>query len=88
MLDPTNSRTRASLSKIEQVGIFRRDGWLCRWCAKPAIFAPVMKYLEREIRKEGIAGPLAYYHERWTRDGAPLLDYLGAVLDHVEAFSC
>jgi 5-methylcytosine-specific restriction endonuclease McrA len=30
---------------------------------------------------------LAYYHVHWTRAGAPLLDELGAVIDHVEAFS-
>jgi HNH endonuclease len=51
------------------------------------IFAPALKYLEREMRASGVSLPLAYYHERWTRHGAPLLDHLGAVLDHVESFS-
>jgi hypothetical protein len=46
-----------------------------------------MKFLEREVRKSNAAEPLAYYHQRWTRDGAPLLDELGAVIDHIEAFS-
>jgi 5-methylcytosine-specific restriction endonuclease McrA len=86
-METAGSRKRVPLSKAQQVAIFRNDGWLCRWCGKPVIFAPAMKYLEREIRKAGIASPLAYYHGRWTRDGAPLLDYLGAVLDHIEAFS-
>jgi 5-methylcytosine-specific restriction endonuclease McrA len=31
--------------------------------------------------------PLAYHHAHWTRHGAPLLDLLGAVIDHVQAFS-
>jgi 5-methylcytosine-specific restriction endonuclease McrA len=78
---------RASLPKALQVAIFRRDGWLCRWCKRPVIFAPVMKYLEREIRSSGDGRPLAYYHAHWTRDGAPVLDELGAVIDHAAAFS-
>jgi HNH endonuclease len=32
-------------------------------------------------------GPLAYHDLRWRRDKAPLLDDLGAVIDHVEAHS-
>ena len=51
------------------------------------IFAPLMRLLEMEVRNAGHNGPLAYYHAHWTRDGAPLLDELGGVLDHVEAFS-
>lgn len=83
----TKKRKRKPLSKDLQLRIFRRDGWLCCWCKRPVIFPPVMKYLELEIRKTGNASPLAYYHGHWTRDGAPLLDELGAVVDHVEAFS-
>jgi hypothetical protein len=51
------------------------------------IFAPVMRLLEDEVRKAGRSEPLSYYHAHWTRDGAPLLDELGAVIDHVEAHS-
>jgi 5-methylcytosine-specific restriction endonuclease McrA len=69
------------------VSIFRRDGWLCRWCAKPVIFAPAMKFLELEVRASGATEPLAFYHAHWTRATAPLLDELGVVLDHVNAFS-
>lgn len=82
-----SKRMRASLSKNLQVAIFERDGWLCCWCKKPVIFAPVMKYLERELRNAGHGRRLAYYHAHWTRDGSPLLDELGAVIDHVSAFS-
>lgn len=46
-----------------------------------------MRLLELEVRSTGQAEPLAYYHGHWTRSGAPLLDELGAVIDHVEAFS-
>jgi 5-methylcytosine-specific restriction endonuclease McrA len=46
-----------------------------------------MKFLERELRNSGRVDPLAYYHAHWTRDSAPLLDELGAVIDHIEAFS-
>ncbi len=80
-------RTRQPLSKPLQLAIFRRDGWLCCWCKKPVIFGPVMKVLELEVRNANHAGPLAYYHAHWTRDGSPLLDELGAVIDHVDAFS-
>lgn len=83
----TAARRRKQLSKQEQLTIFRRDGWLCCWCKKPVIFAPVMKLLEIETRASGSNQPLAYYHAHWTRDGSPLLDELGGVLDHVEAFS-
>jgi len=81
-----NTRKRRALSKPQQVAIFRRDGWLCCWCKKPVIFAPVMRLLEIEA-KHVCNGPLAYYHAHWTRNGSPLLDELGAVIDHVEAFS-
>jgi len=91
--DPEKSRqseggtARRPLSKERQVAVFRRDGWVCCWCKRPMIFAPVMKLLEREIRAAGNGDPLAYYHAHWTRHSAPLLDLLGAVIDHIEAFS-
>jgi hypothetical protein len=46
-----------------------------------------MKFLAREVRNAGHRAPLSYYHAHWTHDGAPLLDELGAVIDHVEAHS-
>lgn len=39
------------------------------------------------VRSAGYWEPLAYYHAHWTRNGAPLMDELGAVIDHVEAFT-
>lgn len=67
--------------------MFRRDGWLCCWFKRPVIFAPTLKYIEREVRRSGETRHLAYYHGRWTRDGAPLLDLLAAVVDHIDPFS-
>jgi hypothetical protein len=46
-----------------------------------------MKLIEHAVRTAGIGQTLSYYHAHWTRAGAPLLDALGAVIDHVEAFS-
>jgi len=45
-----------------------------------------MRLLEREVKQSGAVNP-PYYHAHWTRRDAPLLDELGAVIDHVEAHS-
>lgn len=79
--------TRRKIPRDLQVKVFRRDRWICRWCGRPVIFAPAMKYLERFVRGAGFDGPLAYYDAHWTRCNAPLLDHMGAVIDHVEAHS-
>jgi 5-methylcytosine-specific restriction endonuclease McrA len=81
------SKPRPPLSKKLQLRIFRRDKWVCRRCNRPVIFAPVMRLIEGEVRRADRTEPLSYYHAHWTRDGAPLLDELGAVIDHVEAHS-
>jgi len=46
-----------------------------------------MRLIEREVRKAGTVEPLSYHHAHWTRTDAPLLDELGAVVDHVDAHS-
>jgi hypothetical protein len=46
-----------------------------------------MRRLDRIVRDSGFDGPLAYWHPNWSRKNAPLLDYLGANVDHVEAHS-
>ena len=79
--------SRTPLSYDLQVRVFRRDRWLCRWCHRPVVFAPALKFLEMFARERGHDGPLAYHDPRWRRDRAPLLDHLGAVVDHVEAFA-
>jgi 5-methylcytosine-specific restriction endonuclease McrA len=80
-------KPRPPLSKELQLRVFRRDKWVCRWCNRPVIFAPVMRMIEAEVRNAGRDEPLSYYHAHWTRAAAPLLDELGAVIDHVEAHS-
>jgi hypothetical protein len=44
-----------------------------------------LKLIEQLVRSKGHAGPLAYFQPNWRRDAAPLLDELGASVDHVEA---
>jgi 5-methylcytosine-specific restriction endonuclease McrA len=78
---------RASIPKTTQIQVFERDRWLCRWCLRPVVFPPAMKYLAQLLRASGEVEPLAYYHPNWRRDAAPLLDELGASVDHVEAHS-
>jgi hypothetical protein len=46
-----------------------------------------MKYLERMLEQGGFRAPVAYYHPNWPRGKAPLLDLMGAEIDHVKAHS-
>ena len=78
---------RAAISKDLRVEVFRRDGWICHWCGRPVIFAPTLRYLEHIARSSDFDEPLAYYHPHWTRRDAPLLDDMGAVIDHVDSHS-
>jgi hypothetical protein len=80
-------KSRPALSRRQQVQIFFRDQWLCHWCGRPVIFPPALNVLQEFVRSEGHSVPVAYFHPRWTRRDAPLLDHLGVVLDHVGAFS-
>ncbi len=80
--------SRIKLSRKTQVEVFRRDHWLCRWCKKPVIFAPAMKYLQLELENAGFSSKdLAYWRLTYDRRHAPLLDELAAVVDHVKALS-
>ena len=65
--------------------VFQRDRWLCVWRHRPVIFPPALKYIEQLLRARGHARPVAYYHPNWRRDAAPLLDELGASVDHIDA---
>jgi hypothetical protein len=71
---------RKQLSKSAKIRIWKKGGWLCYWCRRPLIFGQAMKLLALDT------GAPAYFHAHWTRDTAPLLDELGAVLDHKECF--
>jgi 5-methylcytosine-specific restriction endonuclease McrA len=46
-----------------------------------------MKLMRLEVKQSGHLADVAYYHAHWTRQQSPLLDELGAVIDHVESFS-
>jgi hypothetical protein len=50
------TRRRRQLPKSLQLSIFRRDGWLCCWCKKPVVFAPMMRLLQMEVRNAGDNG--------------------------------
>ncbi len=82
----TALKKRKFLPKVLQLSVFRRDNWLCYWCKRPVIFSPAFKLLESELKGAGFAN-LAYYHPHGTRRDAPLLDELGAAIDHIQAFS-
>jgi hypothetical protein len=46
-----------------------------------------MRYLAEFVKQEGCSATPAYYNRNWRRGDAPLLDHMGAVIDHVEAHS-
>jgi 5-methylcytosine-specific restriction endonuclease McrA len=85
--EATGRRKRIAMSKTVQLSVFRRDTWLCHLCGLPVVLAPAMRLLDLFIRDRGHAGPLAYHHSNWSRRHSPLLDHLGAAVDHVVAFS-
>jgi 5-methylcytosine-specific restriction endonuclease McrA len=77
---------RKPMQKTLKVTIFRRDNWLCRHCQRPVIFAPTFRLLELEAQGQ-TSEPVAYHHSHWTRHDSPLLDELGAVIDHIHPHS-
>lgn len=83
----TKRRNRAPIPYDVQVRVLFRDGWICRWCRRPVVFGPALRLLQEFAAGSGYSRPLAYFHKNWSRAGAPLLDHMGAVIDHVEAFA-
>ncbi|MBV9265053.1 MAG: HNH endonuclease [Acidobacteriaceae bacterium] len=79
-------RKRRPLPKTLQLNVYRRDNWLCYWCKRAVIFSPAFKLLQLDLQSSGF-DKVAYYHPHGTRRDAPLLDELGAAIDHVHAFS-
>jgi len=84
---PRRAPQRPNLSRALQIRIFRRDKWLCRYCLYPVVFPPAMKFLQQYVLSRRPSAKLAYWSFAWRRDASPLLDVLGAVVDHVEPFS-
>ena len=70
-----------------QVQVFFRQRWLCYLCHKPLIFPLALRQLEELVARDAPDRPLDYFNLNWRRDQAPLLDELGASVDHVEAFA-
>ena len=81
-----NGYKRRNIPRKLQVGVFRRDRWICQYCGKAVIFAPAMKYLQLELKSSGFE-ELAYWRTDYDRNGAPLLDALAATIDHVNPLS-
>jgi len=81
-MENSSKPPRARLSREFQVSLFRRDHWLCHLCKRPVVFAPAMKYLQRELTQAGYSDP-SYWRDAYSREFAPLLDELAAAIDHV-----
>jgi 5-methylcytosine-specific restriction endonuclease McrA len=82
----TTARPSRRIPKSLQVRVFERDTWMCRSCRRPVVFAQAMKLLANFSQQRGAVGTVpAYYHAHWTRTNAPLLDELGACVDHIVA---
>ena len=79
--------TRKSIPISVQLQVFFRDRWLCYICRRPLIFPFALKQLANLVPGTPVSPQLAYYNLNWRRDRAPLLDELGASIDHVEAFA-
>ena len=81
------SRPRRPIPIDTQVGVYFRDRWLCHLCHRPIVFHLALKYAGQFVAAHYPQAKLAYWQGNWRRDAAPLLDELGACIDHVEAFS-
>jgi hypothetical protein len=61
--------------------VFKRDHWRCRHCGRPVVFHPTLRLLQVFVEEYGFEN-VGYYHQTWANAYAPLLDHLGAVVDH------
>lgn len=60
---------------------------MCSHCRRPTVFPPALKLMAERVAKVLLDVPISYWDERWRRDQSPLLDLLGASVDHVVAFA-
>lgn len=81
------AKQRLPVPRATQVGVFFRDGWLCSLCHRPTVFPLTFKLLAEVVSAELPDVPLAMYNDNWRRDESPLLDELGACVDHVKPWS-
>jgi 5-methylcytosine-specific restriction endonuclease McrA len=84
---PRHTKQHPHVKPDVQVRVFQRDKWLCRYCGKPVIFPPSMKFLQQYVKNRLPDANLAYWSFTYRRDASPLLDELAVVVDHVHAFS-
>ena len=83
----TMTQSRPKVPESVQTAIYFRDGWLCHVCRRPVIFHLALKYLQNRVEQHGFDPPPAYWHPNWRRDAAPLLDELGASIDHIVPYA-
>ena len=81
------TRSRKPVPYPVQVQVFFSQRWLCYLCRKPLVFPLALRQLEELVAQDAPDRLVAYFNLNWRRDLAPLLDELGASVDHVEAFS-
>ncbi len=69
---------RKNFSKTQQLAVWNRDAWHCRYCLAPVFFSPALKLLEE------LAPGHSYYH-RNGKAGAmlPLFQWGWASVDHI-----
>ncbi|MFH1219127.1 MAG: HNH endonuclease [Candidatus Eisenbacteria bacterium] len=79
-------RPRPEIPRSIQVEVFFRDRWLCHLCHRPTVFDLAFKFLSEMVDSELPGVLVAMYDLHRRRDKAPLLDEIGACLDHVESY--
>ena len=52
---------RESITKADQLHVFDRDNWTCKYCGVPVFFSPTLKLLENLSPGHG------YYHQHGKR---------------------
>lgn len=67
--------------------VYFRDGWLCSLCRRPTVFGLALKRAARHVEVLPPRVQPAYFDPQWRQDLSPLLDELGACIDHVHAYS-
>lgn len=71
---------RVSISKAQQLKIFIRDSWHCRYCLQPVFFSPALKILEN------LSPGHSYYHRNGLSGKMlPLFQWSWASVDHIKA---
>ena len=69
---------RKNFTKAEQLCVWQRDAWHCRYCLSPVFFSPALKLLE------GLSPGHGYYHRNGkTGEMLPLFQWGWASVDHI-----